>query len=163
MQLFPFLFAGFLSSRENSDLSRSCPRSILTFKYQQLHLPLFSGLFILADCPLSTPTGWIYGVFKKDGFKPRSTILHQISAVTRLSSSFTSDPAPRQPTLGPFPASVRRRMGHTRLHVYLTCWLVGPTHCSIHLRCHPPLQLLLFEFLLLCHVTIFQFMLFFFV
>jgi hypothetical protein len=37
---------------------------------------------------------------------------------------------------------------------------VGPTHYLDHLRQPPPLQLLLFEFFLLCHVTVFHFVLF---
>ena len=85
-----FPFSGFLSFGENSDLFKACSRSTLTIKYQQLHLPLLSDLFTVVDCPLSTPTNRIYGIIKKDGLKPQSTLLHQTLAATRPSSRITS-------------------------------------------------------------------------
>jgi hypothetical protein len=130
-----------------------------TLKYQQLHLPPLSGLFTVMDRLLRTPTGRIYGVYKIDGFKPRSTLLQQTLAKTHPSSSITGALAPQQLTLRPFSASTCWCVDHTLLCVDLTCRRVGPTHCTVRLRRPPPLQLLLFEFFLLCYVTIFLFLL----
>jgi len=155
IQFVAFLFAGFLSFGKNSDLSRACSRS-LTLKNNQLHLSPFT----VVDRPLSPPAGRIYGGFKKDGFKPRSILLHQPSAATHPSSSTTDDSASQRRHQRSFPVSRSRRVVHTRLRVDLTRRQVGPTRCSVRLRHSPPTQLLLFELFLLRHVTVFLFMLF---
>jgi hypothetical protein len=90
---YAFLFAGFLSSGENSNLSRACSRSTWTPKYQQLHPPLSSCIFTIMDRPLSSTTGRIYGVIKIDDLKPRSTLFHQFSVETCPFSSIIGDPA----------------------------------------------------------------------
>ena len=155
LQFFAFFFAGFLSFGENSDLSRACSRSYLTLKNHQLHLSLFT----VADHPFSTLAGRIYGGFKKDGFKPRSTLLHQSSAAMHPSSSITSDPTTQRHDQRSFSISTSRSMDHTHLRVDLARRQVGPTRLSVRLCRSPPLQLLCFELFLLCLVTVFQFLL----
>ena len=133
----------------------------LTLKKQQLHRPLLSGHFTIMDRHHRSPTGWFFGVLKIDVFKARSTPPHQPLTAMRPSSSITGIRAIQSPALCLIPISTCQCVDHTLLRVDLTHRRLGPTRRVAHHRRPPlPVQPLFFEFMLLCYVTVFLFLLF---